>query len=514
MSRRVEYVTFLGPRRDRRRDFAGLESRIGLRLFVLPALVVAFVAVSVWWFAFRDDNVVAGGVLTLEDATIPTILLPSGAATDDPGLLLSGVSIECEEEVTEWVAFQGSPTHQGCVQAPTIAEGNATIEWRVPMGIGGWLNSPIIVGDTVFVASAGRAQGTEDARDGVYAFNLYNGRQEWFFGATLDVNGVGYGSGIVVATGDEGRVWAIDAQDGDLLWEDALGVATFGYPLVLEEEQLVVIGDANGVATAYNLRNGVLRWQLGAGSAAAKVDGPIRGGAASDGEMIVIAGENRDVLAVDLNGRQLWRTEVIERDTAGALARIWAAPTMVRDMVVITMLREDTFVDPAITALSKADGTIVWQAEDAAGIKTDWGSIRSSVAVVGDLLVYGEPYSNRLVAIDIETGETAWDVEVGAYCYPHWPSPAVVSGQVILPRHDGGLYAVSVETQTKVWEIYLGNSSSPGTFPASFGAGEFCEWGPTEGYSILASPAIASNGYIIIPTLEGYLIAVSDRSWG
>lgn len=516
MSRRTDYVSFLGPPRDRRRDFVGLENRIALRVFVLPALVVALVTTSVYWFAFRDDNEDAGGVLTLEDATIPDVLLPSGAAADDPTQLLSGVSIECQEELTEWSSFQGSPTHQGCVTARTISENNATIQWRVPMGVGGWLNSPIIVGDRVIVASAGRAVGTEDARDGVYAFNLYTGEQEWFFGATLDVNGVGFGNGVVVATGDEGRVWGIDAQDGTLIWEEGLDVATFGYPLVLEEEGIVVIGDADGHATAFDVRNGGRRWQK-------QVDGPIRGGAVSDGEMIVIAGENRDVLAVALDGRELWRVEVRERDTAGALARIWAAPTIVRevttqlgvlDLLVITMLREDTYVDPAVTALNLADGSIVWQAEDRAGIKNDWGSIRSSVAVVGDLLVYGEPYSNRMVAIETATGETMWDVETGVYCYPHWPSPAVVSGQVILPRHDGGLYAVSVETETLVWEIYLGNSESPGTFPSTFRDGEFCEWGPTEGYSILASPAIAPNGYIIVPTLEGYLIAVADRSWG
>ncbi|HEX5630674.1 MAG TPA: PQQ-binding-like beta-propeller repeat protein [Acidimicrobiia bacterium] len=507
MSRRTDYVSFLGPPRDRNRDFAGLESRVALRVFVIPALIVSLVTVSVYWYALRDDNEDTGRVLTLADARIPSVLLPSGAATDDAGLLLAGVSIDCEEEVTEWSAFQGSATHQGCFTAPTISENNATIEWRVAMGVGGWLNSPLIVGDNVIIGSAGRAVGTEDARDGVYAFNLYTGEQEWFFGATLDVNGVGYGNGIVIATGDEGQVWGIDAQDGSLVWAEAVGVATFGYPLVLEEENLVVVGDADGVASAYNLRNGALLWT-------AKVDGPIRGGAASDGEMIVVAGENREVLALDLGGDQLWRVKVTGRDTAGALVRVWAAPTLVRDLVVITLLREDTYVNPAVMALNKSDGTVAWYSEDRAGIKNDWGSIRSSVAAVGDILVYGEPYSNRLVAIDIESGETTWDVETGAYCYPHWPSPAVVSGQVILPRHDGGLYAVSVETQTVVWSIYLGDSTSAGTFPASFTAGAFCDWAPTEGYSILASPAIAPNGYIIVPTLEGYLVAVADRSWG
>src|SRR3972149_8706109 len=153
MVRRTEYASFLGPPRRRNRDFAGLENRVALRVFVLPALVVGFVAISVWWFALRDDNSSVGGVLTLEDATIPTVLLPSGASADDAGLLLSGVSLDCEEEVTNWTSFQGSITHQGCIKAPTIS--NPTIEWRIFTGIAGWLNSPLIVGDRGFVASAG-----------------------------------------------------------------------------------------------------------------------------------------------------------------------------------------------------------------------------------------------------------------------------------------------------------------------------------------------------------------------
>ena len=491
MGRRTDYVSFFGPPRTRNRDFTGLDSGVRPGLFVLPALVVAFVAVSVWWFAFREADHEVGGVLSLEDATTPTLLLPSGAAGDDAESLLSGVSVECETEVTDWVAFQGSMLHQGCLgnTVPTIT--NPKIVWRVPVGIQGWLNSPLIVNGHVYVASAGVAQGTEDRRDGVYSFDLYTGRREWFFGATLDVNGVGYGNGIIVATGDEGRVWGIDAHDGTLIWEEALGVATFGYPLVIAEENMVVVGDANGNATAFDLRNGGKVWKD-----PVHVDGPIRGGAASDGTMIVIAGENRDVVAVDLAGNELWRVEVVERDTAGALARIWAAPPFARAFVIITMLREDTFAEPAITALNKSNGSILpedggWQATDAAGIKHDWGSIRSSVAVVGDLLVYGEPYSDRLVGVDITTGETAWDVKTGVYCYPHWPSPAVVNGQVIIARHDGGLYAVDIETESEVWHIYLGNFNSPGTFPADFNEPEYCGWGPVDDYSISAIATVA-----------------------
>ena len=145
------------------------------------------------------------------------------------------------------------------------------IEWSKEIGIAGWLNSPIIVNGTIYVGSAGRSQGTQDSFDGVWALDLYTGEQKWFFGAALDVNGISYGDGIIVATGDEGRVWGIDARTGDLLWEDDLGVATYGFPLIVDD--LVVVGDGDGFATGFDLRSGRRQngWQV-------QVDGPIREG--------------------------------------------------------------------------------------------------------------------------------------------------------------------------------------------------------------------------------------------
>lgn len=501
MARRHHYASFLTDGGRTRGSVAGFEGDIGIGRLVLPLVIVAFLAVSIYWWGFRDADDDVGRVLTLEDATIPTLLLPAGVAVDDAGLLLAGVSIECETTPEQWPTFQGSGSREGCTDAPTIT--TPKIMWSQEVGISGWLNSPIVANNTVYVGSAGVLQGVPDRLDGVYAIDLGTGERKAYFQATHDVNGVAFGNGIVVATGDEGRVWGLSASDMELVWEEQLGVAVFGHPLVIDD--MVVVGDADGYVTAYEIRTGTRLWQK-------QVDGAVRGGASTDGEIIVVAGENRDVVAFDLSGEIVWRREVRSQDTAGALARIYSAPTIVGDLVVITLLREDLFAEPAIAALDKATGDEVWRARDAAGLKNDWGNIRSSPAHVGDLLVYGEAYSDRLIALDALSGDTVWDTVTGSYCYPHWPSPVVVSGQVVLPRHDGGLYAVSVVTGQVEWRIFLGDHGGPGTFPPEFGA-EFCQWGPEDSYSILSSPAVAPNGVILVGTLEGWLYAIGDRSW-
>jgi hypothetical protein len=89
----------------------------------------------------------------------------------------------------------------------------------------------------------------------------------------------------------------------------------------------------------------------------------------------------------------------------------------------------------------------------------------------------------------------------------------IAGGQVIMPRDDGGLYAVSLAGREEIWSVYLGNvvSQPGGTFPAGF-SDDFCEESEA-GHPILSSPAISEDGIIVVGTLEGWIWAIGDRSW-
>ncbi|MFH1104443.1 MAG: PQQ-binding-like beta-propeller repeat protein [Actinomycetota bacterium] len=498
MSPRREYVSFFSDGRGHRRDFAGFEGRPGLIRFALPTLAIALLGVSVWWFAFREADRNTGEVLTLEDSTIPTLLMPAGSDSQDVAGIETGETFDCIQLAEGWTMFQGSISRQGCYSANTIV--TPAIMWRTEIGVQGWLNNPVIANGSVYVGSAGVAQFTADRRDGIYSLDLLTGTQNWFYATELDVNGVVYDDGVVIATGDEGRVWGIGARDGERIWSADRVAPVYGNPLVVGG--LVIVGDGAGHVTAYDPKTGVEVWDE-------QVDGAVRGGAASDGSMIVVAGENHEILALDLNGEQLWRVVVPSQSPDGAASRIFAAPTIVDDMVIVGYVRSDVYAEPAIAALDKATGAVRWRAADVAGIKTQWANVRSSPAVVGAYLVFAEAYSNSLVAIDLETGQTRFAVETGLYCQAHWPSPAVVGNQVIVPRNDGGLYAVDLAGEALAWKIYLGNSANPsGNFPPGFDASS-CD----EGFPILASPAVSPEGIVVVGTLQGDVVAVGDRNW-
>jgi outer membrane protein assembly factor BamB len=496
--RRRDAISFFAAARDRRRDLTFMDRRRSRRaIWMISILGVAALGIAVYAWVTRSDD---GGPSVAGDEGPPPSLLTATPTSTTLAGNPTGV-LACTEEAIDWPTFQGLMSRTGCTVTRTIT--NPRVLWQADVGIQGWLNNPIIAEGLVIVGSAGFTQFEPDDGDGVTALDLATGEERWFFDAELDVNGVAYGDGVVVVAGDEGRVWGLAVGDGRPLWADDLAVAAFGNPLIISG--MAVVGDGNGNLTAYDLGTGARRWGV-------SVSGPIRGGAASDGTTIFVIGEDREAAAVALDGTVLWRQRLSGRGPNADAVRVFAAPTVVDDLVIVALVRESEFVEPALMALDKSDGTVRWRAVDAAGIKNAWGNLRSSPAVVGDTLVYGEPYSNQLVGVDLATGETLWAVETGAFCFPHWPSPAVTSGQAVFARHDGGLYSVDIAEGRVVWSVYVGDGTAVGTFPAGFGP-DFCEWQPNTGYSVLSSPAISVDGIVVVGTLEGVLVAIGDEAW-
>lgn len=493
---RRDYVSFLG---QRHRDFGYQDRGPDPARWLWLIGGVALIAVSIFWFGFREVDQVAEGERGIDDTTIPTLLLPSGVSEDTDEVALE--SLECHTTVEQWSTFQAGTERQGCVSVPRIE--TPRIMWRYEAGISGWLNNPVIDDGAVFVGSAGVAQFSGDRLDGIHSIDLATGNRRWFYTTELDVNSVSVRNDVVVATGDEGRIWALSARDGTLLWTDDLQVGVFGSPLMLDD--MIIIGAGDGSITPYDYDGNRLSWQR-------RVDGPIRGGASSDGERIYVAGETHEVLALTKNGEQVWRVQVVARGAGADEARIFAAPTVTEDLVIISLVRADVFGEPALVALDKDTGEVVWRSVDRAALKAgDWANIRSSPAVAGDFLVYAEGYSNELVVLGLASGETEWSAAVGPFCYPHWPSVAINGGYAYVARHDGGLYAVDLADRSGefAWEIYIGLSNGSGAFPE----GHQCDWGPETGHSILASPAVSPEGVVVVGSLEGWIMAIGDTSW-
>ncbi len=332
-----------------------------------------------------------------------------------------------------------------------------------------------------------------DDRDGVVALRLSNGTQAWRFKAGNDVNGVASDGNVVIATGDEGAVWALDVASGEVVWQVIVGSPVFSSPLVVDD--FVVVGDAAGTLRALALEDGAERWSV-------VLDGAVRGGAATDGEVIYAVGELGDLRALSRDGFQIWRTQVAT--TAGdALVR--AAPTIVGDLVVVTAIREGGPGGPGVVAYDRYVGTPRWVGSDPDGVSGEWANVRNSAAVAGNRILFGSSLGYGFQAVDAVSGIARWASPESVRCDRQFASPVVVGDVAYLARLDGTLSALDVASGEVLWTLPLT------VVGERAGAGE-CEIAGfvAPGAPIQATPAIAPDGTIIVGSMGGTLYAIGD----
>ena len=119
----------------------------------------------------------------------------------------------------------------------------------------------------------------------------------------------------------------------------------------------------------------------------------------------------------------------------------YSPPIVGKTEIYLPFARDTSYADqPGIVALDKRSGALKWRAKGPG----DWGNLRSTPVLVGETLVYGEPYSGDVAAIDAKTGRMQYRREIGGCFFPQWSSPAAAGDLVYLPRFDGPVYALSL----------------------------------------------------------------------
>jgi outer membrane protein assembly factor BamB len=219
-------------------------------------------------------------------------------------------------------------------------------------------------------------------------------------------------------------------------------------------------------------------------------------------------------MAIWLDGMERWRRPLTRPgyDRIGeAPMEFYATPTLSGDQLFLSFARDTQYPEPALLALDRRTGEVRWRAP--AHGDPLWGNVRSSPALYQDLLIYGEPYSGKVVALEQTGGRVRWATEVGRCMFPQWPSPAVAGATVVLPRHDGGLYALAADSGKPLWSLYLGDAKRAGPrFPPDLMPPDWaeCAWSPAVGSPLFASPALAGNGVILVGTGQGVLFAIGE----
>ena len=351
------------------------------------------------------------------------VVLPTDPPKEPEPELASPVPVVRGED---WTTFHNSSSRQGVSRAPSIQ--HPAIRWKARVGIQGWLNSPVVLGDLVLVPSSGSHHNTPDKLDGLHALDLATGKARWFAPTDLDADGVATTKRTAFVSCDDGKLYAFGISDGKLLSKQSGQGEMFCYPLVVGEQ--VIVGDAGGYLRSFNVHSGAPIWKHG-------LAGEIRGGASADDTTIYVSSTGGTVAAFDFDGKERWKRVVTRpaftpSDTPKPIVA-YPPPVITARAVIVSFARDTTYDHPAILALKKTSGRLLWQA--AGRDNHHWANIRSTPVFTGGNLVYAEAYSGDIVALNSTTGKLAARKTVGSCLFPNWASPVAASGIAYVPPH-------------------------------------------------------------------------------
>ncbi len=120
-------------------------------------------------------------------------------------------------ETGAWSTFHGDRGRSGAIRAPAIKK--PTIAWKTKVGIQSWLNGPVVADGVVYVPSSGTTHDRPDSEDGVHALELATGKAKWTAPFSNDANGIAIANGRILATSDDGNLYALEPSTGKLAWK-------------------------------------------------------------------------------------------------------------------------------------------------------------------------------------------------------------------------------------------------------------------------------------------------------
>ena len=239
---------------------------------------------------------------------------------------------------------------------------------------------------------------------------------------------------VFVGTADN-HLLALDADDGDLIWEFETGHSIWAKPVY--DDGVVYVASLDNVVYALEAETGDLVWQMELGGSIAS--SPVK----QDG-VLYVPSFDRTLHALDAtSGSEIW--------AAPAEEWVWASPAVANGTVYYADIAGNVF------AVDADSGDSLWT-------ENVGGAVQSDFLLVDDLLLvaYGEvdgegeeELGGGLVALDADDGGELWRRETTA---PVFTSPVQVGDMVIIAvQHEEGteLLVYEVESGDLNWEFTL-----------------------------------------------------------
>jgi outer membrane protein assembly factor BamB len=374
------------------------------------------------------------------------------------------------------------------------------IKWSVFIGKQKWKNTPLVLGNEIFVGSAGTKWNESDEMDGVYCINALSGHIKWFYPTNSDVNEVTYYDGTILTGCDSGLVICLSAKDGKLKWEKQMESGIVSKILKdtdFDSESFIAI-TYNGLVIFLDTKTGKTQYQL-------QINGHIIGTPrhikksyhsllyiqTMEGVIYKLAKQYNNFEVID--NYPLHYPDQYSSETGYSSPQLYSTPIIDDHFIYVGYGRHTYYNSPPILCYDEETKEIVWYTSSD-NTADSFGNIRSNLAVYRDEIIFVHSYSNQLVAVSKTDGKVSWMIELGRTMFQQWATPVIDGDSIFIARYDGYLYKVNGQTKQREWAIYIGENKDSGTV---FEKGqelsnidETTVWELYKGFPLLSTPSI------------------------
>lgn len=380
----------------------------------------------------------AGKEITLK----ATVAFNNGETAEAETSFLYGNEGLKPELTDDWVNLLGNAAHTGV--SASVLTPPLSLAWTKNIGANIYMSSPIIYQGNVYVASVDENLQQEA---GVYSLDGVTGKIRWKYPVRNSIkNTIIIEKGILFAQDVQGFLYAIDALNGNLVWEKQLPVEPLPSLIggLVASDGIVYAGTGKGLS-ALEAATGNILWQNKDWSGG---EGTTSTFSVSKNTLIA-SSQWRGLYGNDLkSGKLKWHLSDHGIRNRGASAAVHG------DLLYITSANSLFIIQPA-------NGNVIVRKEYPFSV-----DVTSTPLLTDQLIVFGTVDSG-LVAVDKETLEYKWNYltnDALAYTAPYTrkesstieTSPVLSGNTIYFGASDGAVYGVSKDDGKLVWKHATG----------------------------------------------------------
>ena len=409
--------------------------------------------------------------------------------------------------------FRGDATHSGSYAGSAPRQFHR-VKWKFATG-DRIVSSPVIENKRIYF-------GGDDGN--VYAVDAETGRQIWKHATGGPVSSSpAVASGIVYVTSYDGRLYALNAETGAVKWKFATGGErrfeakglhgmepknqTIADPFdvflssPVVAQSAVYFGSGDGNVYAVGAATGELRWKFKTGDVVHSSP------AFADGVLFFGSWDSYFYAVQAATGKEKWRFHGGEDALIHNQVGFQSSPAVV-DGIVYTGCR-----DSNVYALDAATGKEKWRCNN----ELSW--VNSSPAVAQGKVFFATSDSSLFRVVDAATGKQLVRQQAKAYMFS---SPAVAGDVVLIGVLNGTLEARDVKTGDLLWDYQIEKSKEnrawvltsdrkmnlPLLFYSNWRENPIVAADREFGIGAIFSSPLVANGAVYFGSTDGFLYAL------